>query len=767
MIAGSRPRSTWRRIVPIAFSVVLVATPATSTASTHAVSANLARPTAVLPAQSTGEPRLELVDQRLAVDPNGTIELRYLLTGLSGDPLQLLPPPEPPEPPAPEPPAPDPTDPAGTTPTPPPAPPEPPPAPPALILEVTNYAPLTDPGDVARVVGSDVDPNTFRSISTAIDGVAIDARPLLSPNDDGTASLVLDIDTDVVDSVETRLKLDQPGIYPLRIQLLLVDGGDEQLIATAGTVIQRIAGAADADAETAPPIDLAVVTVTPGPPPNADDAVLERARTQLDAAIELASDVDASVTLEVPPTLVAEEAATPDGAERLADALANDELVALPIVPLDVSSAVAAGQEDAYTRLLGAGEDLLTEAVPTTSSRRDIWLTTDPLSAGGAQLLRDLGTRFIVLPADLYAETIDDDLPPSDLFVEAALPDGGTIPILVVGPLADELTPQAADRILAQSTTTEWAVSTLGELLVEQADDDAVTGSALDQPTSPPRRSQVLTTPGLSSPDARLIEALEDLATTTPAVRFSAASALVGLTDVLVDRDDEPVTVELPDVAGPPLEARVELIALTRLELASAASMLPDDDPRITAWSAQLDTLISTGYTDAEAQAIATELIADADSLTGAVELPQPFTFTLTGRRGTIEVRIGNTRDEPLDVVVSLDSEKVNFPEGDRRVTLRPLDETSLFVPVEAESNGTSPISLVVSTPAGQPLDDPVTLTARVSALTGLGQVLTGGLILVLLTWWFTHWRSRRRAELAIDVRDRHPSTGAVESDKL
>ena len=38
-----------------------------------------------------------------------------------------------------------------------------------------------------------------------------------------------------------------------------------------------------------------------------------------------------------------------------------------------------------------------------------------------------------------------------------------------------------------------------------------------------------------------------------------------------------------------------------------------------------------------------------------------------------------------------------------------------------------------------------MTLTARVSALTGLGQVLTGGFILVLLTWWFTHWRSRRR----------------------
>lgn len=759
MIAASRPRSVWRWIGPIAFSAALVAAPATTTASQATMSAATVRPTSPRPAQSTSEARLELVDQRLAVDPNGTIELRYLLTGLSGDPLQLLAPPEPPEPAAP-----DPADPAGTPPVP---APEPPPTPPALVIEVTNYDPLTDPDNVGKVVGSDVDPNIFRSIGNAVDGVVIDARPLLLPNDDGTASLALDIDTDVADSIETRLKLDQPGIYPLRIQLFLVDDGNEDLIATAGTVIQRVAGAVDADADVAPPIDLAVVTVTPGPPPDADEALLERARTQLDTAIELASSIDAPVTLEVPPTLIADEASTPSGAERLADALADDELVALPIVPLDVSSAVAAGQADSYTRLLGAGEDLLTAAVPTTPSRRDIWLTTDPISAGGAQLLRDLGTRFIVIPADLYTETIDDDLPPTDLFVEAALPDGGTLPFLVVGPLAEEFTQQAADRILARSTSAEWAVGTLGELLVEQADADAATDSAFGQPTSPTRRSQVLTTPDLESPDARLIEALEELAATTPAVRFSPASALVGLTDVVLDSDDTPVTIQLPDVGWPSLEARVELISLTRLELASAASMLPDDDPRITAWSATLDTLISTGYTDAEVQAITTELIADADSLTNAVELPQPFTFTLTGRRGTIEVRLVNTRDEPLDVVVSLDSEKVTFPEGDQRVTLRPLGETSLFVPVEAESNGTSPISLVVSTPAGQPLEDPVTLTARVSALTGLGQVLTGGLIAVLLTWWFTHWRSRRRAELATDVRDRHPSTGTVESEEL
>jgi hypothetical protein len=276
----------------------------------------------------------------------------------------------------------------------------------------------------------------------------------------------------------------------------------------------------------------------------------------------------------------------------------------------------------------------------------------------------------------------------------------------------------------------------------------------------------VLTTPDLSSPDARLLGALEQLVETTPAVRFTAASALAGVTDVLLD-DGDPVTVALPDVAGPDLGPRVELLDRTAVELASAASMLPDDDPRPAEWTAQLDVLISTGYSDADVEAATAELLAEADTLKQAVSPPEPFTFTLTGRSGTIEIQITNTIDEPLDVIVALDSTKVTFPLDDQLVRLRPLDETSVFVPVEAESNGTSSITLVVSTPAGEPLDDPVTLTARVTALTGLGQVLTGGFVLVLLTWWFTHWRNRRRAALTGDGRERHPSTSKVESDAL
>jgi uncharacterized protein YfaS (alpha-2-macroglobulin family) len=195
--------------------------------------------------------------------------------------------------------------------------------------------------------------------------------------------------------------------------------------------------------------------------------------------------------------------------------------------------------------------------------------------------------------------------------------------------------------------------------------------------------------------------------------------------------------------------------------------MLQPDDERVARWQTELETLISTGYSDEEVEAVTTTLLGEADAIRSAVTLPDPFTFTLTGRRGTIEVRLGNTSTDPLTVDLRLESPKVRFPEGDQTVTLRPGDQTSVVVPVEARSNGTSPITLTVSTPAGEQLDEPVTLTSRVTGFTGLRQVLTGGFILVLLTWWFTHWRAKRRAESIDDGRGRHPTGRKVGSDAL
>ena len=204
-------------------------------------------------------------------------------------------------------------------------------------------------------------------------------------------------------------------------------------------------------------------------------------------------------------------------------------------------------------------------------------------------------------------------------------------------------------------------------------------------------------------------------------------------------------------MAGPSLDARLERIGEVTATLLTAASMLPTDDPRPAAWIRRLDSFVSTAFDDATVDAELDELVAEADALRNGVVAPEPFTFTLTGRSGDIDIRIGNELDEPLNVLVRLSSPRLEFPAGDVAVTLSPNDVTVVNVPVVARSNGTSRVTVEVLTPTSVPLTEPVTLTSRVNALTGLGQVLTAALFLMLLTWWFSHWRARRRDDAPAD----------------
>jgi hypothetical protein len=643
-------------------------------------------------------------------------------------------------------------------------PPPPPPPPIPLSVEVTNYPPLVASAEVADLIGGDVDRDAFDDVlGNAVDGVQIvDVRSTIVLADDGSATLTLDVPTDVDNSVEERLKFDRAGLYPIRTEILTGAAGRETVLATHGTVVQRLPDR-DEPATVSPPINLTIVSALAAADQDTTAADEQAAVEAFDEMVDTAAAVSSPLTLQIPPAIVAAEAATAAGRERLEESLAGDEFVAGPAMPLDVSSAAAVDKGDRFARELDEGEALLTTAAPTTPARRTPWIATVPLSGAGAQQLADLGFGYLVMTEQLYADTVAGDTargdrPATDLFVDALLPGGGTLPLIVLDPLSQELTRVATDRILATSTAAEWSVQVVTEMLLAQAD---------DRPEL--RRSRVLSAPDLLAPDARLLIGLETLVSTTPSIEFGDAATLERRTDVQT-RSGRPVQVELPAVAGPSLADRVPLIDATALSAASAASMLPADDPRTTAWADELDAMISTALSDDEVVAATTTIQTDVDSIRSSIVAPAPFSFTLTGHSGDVELQIGNTSDDSLTVILRAASAKLSFPgseaptvgprdadAGDQIVTLEPNDETTVIVPVRAKSNGTSPITIQLLTPLGETIGDPVTVTATVTAFTGLGFVLTGGLVLVLLSWWATHWRSRRRAALN-EVRERHPS---------
>lgn len=685
-----------------------------------------AAPTRAHPTQrQAGAFVLELIDQRLAFGPGEDIELEYRLTGDLAA-LELEPPPTTATD--------DSTTPSAETsagtdgatgettdgePVPPPL---------TLTLEITNYRPLEPGAPVDDLIGSGVDADDFQDV---IDGLLVtDLRSRAVFEDDGSVTFSLSIPTDLGVSQPDQLKFDEAGLYPLRVRLRVGDV-DPSTAAINGTVVQRT-GATDGP-RSAPPIDVALLAAIEDPGPVADGAAREQATTELAAIASATSTVDTPFTLAIPPSVLLPATANPEDEDALTSAFADDELVAMPATSFDVSSAVDAGVDDAYARELRTGEDELTSALPRVPSSRAVDVATTPLSTGGAGAVRDLGTRMVVMTADAYDETVGSDPPaPIDQFAEIALPDGGTLPLLVVDPVGADLVPTAAAT--ATATPLEWALATTVEMILERDDDRA-------------ERSRVLATPDLGAPDPQLLVAFEQLVTTTPSVRMATVASLTGITDVATEAG-RAVTVELPPVAGPSIEARSRTINGTKLVIANASSMLQPGDPRPQQWTADVEELIATGYPDDVVEAEVSAIRAETDELLDSIVAPDPFTFTLTGRSGDIDMRIGNVADEPLKVKLRLSSPKLTFPQGDQVVELRPNDETSVIVPVRARANGTSSVTVEILTPVDQPLDD-VTLTSRVNALTGLGQVLTGGLILVLITWWFNHWRTRRRATAA------------------
>jgi uncharacterized membrane protein len=156
--------------------------------------------------------------------------------------------------------------------------------------------------------------------------------------------------------------------------------------------------------------------------------------------------------------------------------------------------------------------------------------------------------------------------------------------------------------------------------------------------------------------------------------------------------------------------------------------------------------LPTTALDDASATSLVTGVRTQLDQITGAVHVPAPYTINLTGRQSTVRVPFVNDSDVALFIKVELTSPsgKLDFANDPQPVRLEPGVTTYVPITVKARSNGTSGVSLDVSTPNDSQLAPTVPLKVRVNAL-GVGNVLTAALFGLVLLWWLQHLRSTRR----------------------
>lgn len=611
---------------------------------------------------------------------------------------------------------------------------------PDAIVVVTAYQHVATRDEVDRAQKGELP----RSVDTVDFPIAL----LTSPAAGQVAvNVTLETDTRTVGF----LQLAKAGLYPVLIELQ--DKGN--VLADLLTFVHRLPTAAEIP-EVALPVAMAMATTSPVVIDNNDEVVVDEAvLTEFGLLADLLEASSMPVAVRVPPALlIAIGRHGADGAAlaaRLAAGLTRNEVLSSPRLPLDPSLAAAAGQQGLYTQWLRDGEDDLAAAISNPSQRTIVFMD-GPVSGAGGALLRDLGARLTVTTPKIF-----DALPEStgiytdfSLLVHLQVSDGVKMDAAItdrdMGPLLERRT----------NTPTLTGIYAVTGLLAYRQE-------IVDAEGDPARHGVTLGTTDLSLPQIETYRAITTLLTDTPGLQPITVDALGIRTNHLVLPDFGEVTAGLPDTVEGNLSDRIDVVDSLTTSALSTASMLPVDDARAAQWQATIGRLPTSALTDDQVDRLAVDLRSQFERIRSSVDLPVGFPFTLTGRSTTVPIKLYNSSDIPLTVLVRMSSSKLLFPEGDKLAVLPPLSFQEVPIKIEARTNGRFPVTLQVLTPAGDELAPAVPLSANVNALSGLGNLVTGALLLVVLTWWVRHVRLNRRNRAASHAADRHPVSNGKE----
>lgn len=569
--------------------------------------------------------------------------------------------------------------------------------------------------------------SSFRSIASqqaeaaVIDSVSL--RLSQSPRRaDGSyvAAVTITASTDSASSL--RIPFD--GVYPVSLTLRATP--ESNPLARVLTFVHR--------SDTEPPRVRAGAAVRlvsePSLRPDGSVVVSDKTRANVEQFIRFLTNQSAPLTLSVEPELVQALSVSVDPRDasllaRLLDALKTRSIAVSAFTTLDPSLFAAIGQSNEFIEQVRFGETTLNRLLPGVPLQRGTWWATHALSRDGVALLRKAGIVSMILSPAAQRGTESagsanvlrrPDIASTELMSVVAIEAG------ISQTLTSGAAPLAAFRAVA-------------ELLVERDD---------------------LLAAGTPAEDLRML-------VSTPSGQLDNRGSLeraVGLLREfsIVDMSVPPTVTPATPVVDFPVATRhgggtrAAGISVAQSELRATQSMTADSDPRRTLWMSMLAMGESSGVT--EPNEYIAGLRSQLTATRGSVSVTTPSSITLSGRQGAIRIQLRNDSDQPLTVRVRMASAKLQLTQPVRLVTLAAGSTTEVEVAAGTRTNGRFPISVRVTTPAGNTEVVPyITITARVNAIAGLGQLVGISLLLIILAWWWSHWRrARLRAAQATTV---------------
>ncbi len=461
------------------------------------------------------------------------------------------------------------------------------------------------------------------------------------------------------------------------------------------------------------------------------------ARSASSLANALSAHRDVATTLVVSPVGVnAIERTHSRGRQRALSqlsALSETEVLDQSFVPINVAGLSEAGIAGEIGAQVGRGDQVLRDAGFKVAGGP--WVDTVSSFAQGdatnlASGLQVTGSSHLVLSdSDLAAGGLSNYTFAQPFTLD--LGHGSTVPAAAADSvLSNRFTAQPADPVLG----AQQLLAALDFVHFENAFLSDPRGVVVDPPAGWRPSGTFLATllAGLSGNPALSAVTLDQLFAQVPvggnresAVRqLQAGPAGLGISHSAADR-----------------------IALGRQQLSSYTAAVDGHPYELTVLN---DSLLTTEARDLSPAGRTAALGAFDKAFagqTGTITLATERTVTFTAQRAAIPVTVLSGAPYPVRVVVTLDSDKFTFPDGNTRQLLLDRPTTSVRVTAQARTSGDRlPIEVTLHTPDGQLVLAHTVLTVQSTAISFVGVALTVLAGAVLLAWWVRTWRRSRRA---------------------